>query len=52
MYPTYSKGTEASNILRCEGMKICTEEIVERRFRDTNAEMTMRTTTGCKNKEH
>jgi hypothetical protein len=44
--------TGSSCTLRCDGTKICIVEIVEKRFRNTHAEMAMRTTAGCKNKEH
>jgi uncharacterized protein YdaT len=53
IYPTCSKEKDWSqHTLRCEGTKICSDEIVEKRFRDTDAERAIRMTAGCKNKEH
>jgi hypothetical protein len=38
-------------MLRCEGREIWWHQISDRRFRNINAEISIRRTVGCKNKE-
>jgi hypothetical protein len=40
------------HVLRCEGTKIWRSRIVDKKFRNINAEMDIRRIVGCKKEEH
>jgi hypothetical protein len=51
VYPTHSKQEDWSHILKCEGTQICGEQILDSRFRNTDADQDQKRV-GCKNKQH